>query len=364
LSSDIAVSLWAGAGHQTVADVVGAVQGAADAGWSGIWLPQTLSFDALTALAVVAHDVPDIHLGTAVVPIQGRHPIPLSQQALTVAQVAGPGRFTLGIGVTHAMLSEGFYGIPYSSVVELCREELLALGGLLGPEHRTNQVGDHLTARGSLMVEAPTPGLVVAALGPKMLELAGSLSDGTVTWMTGPKSLRERIVPAITAAAERAGRASPRVIAGLPVCVTEDVDAAREAVRPRLEGAGALPSYRRMLAGEGLDDLTDLAIIGSPDEVSARLLELAESGVTELMADVFGSPEERAATAAVLTAAVSSETSRRWPLSNRPEKPPASGPAQGRLPGYRSWRKWCPARRRRGSEAWRKPPGRYARGRA
>jgi len=295
------VSLWAGAGHGTVAQVVAAVKQAADVGFHGIWLPQTLSVDALTALALAAHEVPDIRLGTAVVPIQGRHPIPLAQQALTVAQVAGPGRFTLGIGVTHRPLSEGFYGIPYEQVVALCREELQALSGLLGPDHRSDVVGAHLTARGSVMLEGPAPSLVVAALGPQMLKLAGTYSDGTVTWMTGPKSLRERIVPAIGDAAARAGRPSPRIIAGLPVCVTDDVSAARDAVRPRVEGAAKMASYRRMLDDEGLADLPDLAVIGSADLVLERLAALAESGVTELMADVFGTPAERDATIALLT---------------------------------------------------------------
>jgi 5,10-methylenetetrahydromethanopterin reductase len=302
LNAAIDISLWAGAGHKSVADLVTAVRSAADAGFHGIWLPQTLSFDALTALAIAAHEVPGIHLGTAVVPIQGRHPIPLAQQALTVAQIAGAGRMTLGIGVTHRPLSEGFYGIPYEQVVDLCREELQALTGLLSPEHRSDVVGTHLTARGSLMLDAPTPSLVVAALGPRMLELAGMYSDGTVTWMTGPKTLRAKIVPRIQSAAASAGRPAPRVIAGLPVCVTDDIAAAREAVRPRLEGAAGMASYQRMLAGEGLADLTDLAVIGDAEQVRQRLTDVAASGVTELMADVFGSPAEREATIALLTA--------------------------------------------------------------
>ncbi len=301
MSAAIKISLWAGAGHGTVAEVVTAVQSASDAGVHGLWLPQTLSVDALTALAVAAHIVPDINIGTAVVPIQGRHPIPLAQQALTVAQIAGPGRLTLGIGVTHPPISEGFYGIPYQQVVDLCREELQALGGLLGPTHRSDHVGAHLTARGSVMIDAPTPSLVLAALGPHMLEIAGAYADGTVTWMTGPKTLGEKIVPTIKAAAERAGRPSPRVIAGLPVCVTEEIPAARDLIRPRVEGAAGFPSYRRMLGGEGLADLADLAIIGDADLVRARVLELAAGGVTELMADVFGTPAEREATMAVLT---------------------------------------------------------------
>ena len=302
MTAGIAVSLWAGADKRSVADVVDTVRAAHANGFTGVWLPQTFSVDALTALAVAGSLVPDIAIGTAVVPIQGRHPIPLAQQALTTAQASGPGRFTLGVGVTHAMVSEGCFGVPYRQTVALCREELQARGGLRGPDHACDHAGKHLTARATLNNEAPVPGLVLAALGPKMLELAGTFTDGTATWMTGPACPRCRSVPAISEAAAAAGRAAPRVIAGLPVCVTDDLAGARELVRPRIENASKLPSYRRQLSQENFDDITDLAVIGDADTVTGRVRALAELGVTELLADVFGSPEERATTTAVLTA--------------------------------------------------------------
>lgn len=300
-ASTMAVSAWAGADLTSVDGVVGAVRRAADAGYDGVWLPQTLSLDAMTALAVAAHQVPGVALGTAVVPIQGRHPIPLAQQALTVAQAAGPGRFTLGIGVTHPMVSEGFYGIAYSEVVSLCREELEVLGALLGPDRHSDHVGRHLTARAPLMLDTPSPGVVVAALAPRMLELAGSLADGTVTWMTGPRTLGSTVVPAVRAAAARAGRPDPRVVAGLPVCVTDDAGRARETIRPRIEAAARMPSYQRQLTREGLADPADLAVVGDAERVAAEVEALAQLGVTELMADVFGTPDEREATTALLT---------------------------------------------------------------
>src|SRR5579871_4895480 len=216
------VSAWSGADLGTVANVVGAVRAAADAGFDGVWVPQTLSVDTLTALAVAASAVPTIAVGTAVVPIQGRHPVPLAQQALTVSDAAGPGRFTLGVGVTHAFVSETFYGFPYRDVVALCREELEALVGLLGPDRHSDVAGRYLSTHATLTMGGATPSVVVAALGPKMLDVAGTLTDGTVTWMTGPVTLRETVVPALHAAAARAGRGSPRVVAGLPVCVTRD----------------------------------------------------------------------------------------------------------------------------------------------
>jgi F420-dependent oxidoreductase-like protein len=296
----IAVSVWGGSDTSTVDAVVARVAAAATEGFGSIWFPQTAGLDALTALAVAAVRVPEIRLGTAVVPIQGRHPIPLAQQALTVADAAGPGRFTLGVGVTHAVVSEGWYGMPYRGVVALFAEELEALDGLLSTSRQADVEGAHLTARLKLSVPVAPPGLVVAALGSKMLRLAGRLSDGTVTWMTGPKTLEGQDVPEITAAAAEAGRPAPRVIAGLPICVTGDREGARDRARPILSGSARMPSYGRQLAAEGLDDPADLAYIGDEAEVAGRLASLEGIGVTELLANVIGTEEEIARTRSFL----------------------------------------------------------------
>jgi F420-dependent oxidoreductase-like protein len=224
----------------------------------------------------------------------------LAQQALTVADAAGPGRFTLGVGVTHAVVSEGWYGVPYRDVVTLFGEELEALDGLLSTRRQAEVEGAHLTARLKLSVPVAPPGLVVAALGPKMLRLAGRLSDGTVTWMTGPKTLATQVVPQITAAAAEAGRPAPRVIAGLPICVTGSREEARDRIRPILAGSARMPSYGRQLAAEGLDDPVDLAYIGDEAEVAGRLASLEGIGVTELLANVIGTEEEVARTRSFL----------------------------------------------------------------
>src|SRR5580704_13621209 len=143
----IDISVWGGADAVTIDAVVDRVRATAAAGLASIWFPQTAGLDTLTALAVAAYAVPGIRIGTAVVPIQGRHPIPLAQQALTVADAAGPGRFTLGVGVTHAPVSETWYGIPYPGVVGLAAEELEALGPLLGSSRTAAVAGSRLTAR-------------------------------------------------------------------------------------------------------------------------------------------------------------------------------------------------------------------------
>ena len=293
----IAVSLWGGSDVTTTGHVVDRVQAAADDGFAAIWFPQTASIDVLTALAVAAARVPRIRIGTAVVPIQGRHPIALAQQALTVADTAGPGRFTLGVGVTHAPVSEAWWGIPYRGIVDVCAEELEILAALLSPERKADVVGHHMTARITLgMTTTAPPGLVLAALGPRMLDLAGTWCDGTVTWMTGPVALGRDVVPRLRAATSAAGRSAPEVVVGLPVCVTGDVEDARTRIRPSMAGAATMPSYGRMVAAEGVEDPVELALIGDEETVARGMARLAEAGATELMANVVGTEAERART--------------------------------------------------------------------
>jgi len=294
------VSLFCGADVSTVDAVVDRARMAAGDGFCAIWFAQGFNLDALSALAVAASAVPDIELGTAVVPIQGRHPLPLALQALTVADVAGPGRFTLGIGVTHQIVSEGSFGVPYRSVVDLCAEEVAALAGLIGPERTADHVGDRLTVRATVGNATPSPGLVVAALGPRMLDLAGTWADGTVTWMTGPATLGGQVVPRLRTAAERAGRPEPRVVVGLPVCITDDVEGARQRVGATMVGPSRLPSYRRMLDAEGVAEPVEIAIIGDEAEVAGRIDALGRVGATELLANVQGTPEEQSRTRSFL----------------------------------------------------------------
>jgi F420-dependent oxidoreductase-like protein len=287
------ISLFGGHSPR-IDDLVAGARTAAGAGFDGIWFPQSAGPDALTTCAVAALAVPDLHIGTAVVPIQGRHPIPLAQQALSVASVAGAGRFTLGVGVTHPDVSEGWYGISYRDVVDLCAEELPALATLIRGED-TTVVGRHLTARTRLTVEGPVPGMVLAALGPRMLDLAGRFTDGTVTWMTGPVGLRDVIVPRMRAAAEAAGRPAPRVVAGMRVVVTDRPGAARERVRAGIvTSLATMPSYRRTVAAERSDDPAAVAIVGDASAVSERLDELEAVGVTELLAYLVGEDDENA----------------------------------------------------------------------
>ena len=136
--------------------------------------------------------------------------------------------------------------------------------------------------------------MVVAALGPKMLELAGTVADGTVTWMTGPATLASHTVPTITAAAERAGRPAPRVVASLPICVTDDADAARGARRRRTSRCTA--SCRRTArcsTGKARPDRPTSRSSATRRRSRRRSAGLADAGVTEFVAAIYGSREER-----------------------------------------------------------------------
>lgn len=284
---------------------VNALAKARDEGFRRMWMAQMpFDGDLLTVLAVALREVDGIEVGSAVLPIQNQHPMQMAQRALTLNTIAG-GRFVLGLGLTHQAVTEGMWGIPYDKPVRRMREYLDALQPLLAGEP-VNAVGETVTARGALQVPgAPVPEVYLAALGPQMLKLCGRRTAGTLTWMCGPKTLGEHVVPTLRAAAEEAGRpaSAVRVVAGLPISVTDDAAGARAQAAEQFELYGTLPSYRAMLDREGYANPEDAAIIGSAEEVSDRLDELAALGVDEFSAAIFdSSPEVRERTRALLRA--------------------------------------------------------------
>ncbi|MET0738007.1 MAG: TIGR03564 family F420-dependent LLM class oxidoreductase [Acidimicrobiales bacterium] len=283
---------------RTVDGLVAAARSAADDGFGSYWTSQIFSVDALTGIAVAAKEVEGIRFGTGVVPIQPRHPMMLAGQALTVSQVSG-GRLDLGIGLSHQMVVEGMWGLPFDKPVRQMREYLEALGPLLAGEN-PQYGGETVTARGGLDVPADPPPVLVAALGPQMLTVTGRLADGTITWMTGPKTLTDLTVPTIQAAAEAAGRPAPRVVVALPVCVTDDEAGARERAAAEFAVYGMLPSYRAMLDREGMEGPADLAFVGSADAVASRIAEVDTAGATTLVAAEFGHDDEKTATRELL----------------------------------------------------------------
>ncbi|CAB4753785.1 unannotated protein [freshwater metagenome] len=293
------IGFFGGSNVPTLDAVVASARRAHDHGFDTFWLPQVTGLDALVALAVVAREVPTIELATAVVPIQGRHPLPLALAALTVADAAGPGRFTLGLGVTHPSVSEGWFGVPYSGIVDACGEVLTALSGLFSDGRRADVDGRHLQVHASTAIRAAAPGIVLAAMGSRMIRLAATHADGTLTWMSGPEAVRS-VAGRLQVAAAAAGRPAPRVAVGIPVCVTDDAASTRARMATYMNMAARMPAYARQLAIEGVAQPVDLAVVGSETQVDAHLDRFAAAGMTELCANIVGAPEDVARTMAHL----------------------------------------------------------------
>jgi 5,10-methylenetetrahydromethanopterin reductase len=280
--------------------VVSQVASLRDAGIQTAWASQIFAYDALTALAAIGRDVPGIDLGTAVVPTYPRHPVMLAGQALTV-QAACDGRLTLGIGLSHQVVIENVFGQSFEKPARHMKDYLSILVPLLEGE-QVSFVGETLRAStfGPLQIAAPAPPVLVAALGSTMLRLAGAMASGTVTWMTGPDTVEGHVIPTIRKAAVAAGRPLPRVGVGLPVCVTNDADVARNTAAEVFAVYGQLPSYRAMLDREGAGGPADVAIVGTASDVTSEVRRLADIGTTDFCGAPFGSADERRASVETL----------------------------------------------------------------
>jgi 5,10-methylenetetrahydromethanopterin reductase len=289
----------------TIEQVIDEARAVADDGLHTFWVPQIFGHDALTVLAIVGRSVPGIELGTAVVPTYPRHPMMLAQQALTVQSAIStaeqPNRLALGVGLSHQIVVEMLWGLSFDKPVRHLREYLSVLVPLLEGKP-ASFVGDDYRVQGGLTISGISrPTVLVAALGTQMLKVTGALADGTSTWCVGPKTLRDHTVPTLNQAAADAGRPAPRVVASLPVCVTDDVDGARARAAEVFAVYDTLPSYKTMMDREGVSGPKDLAIVGTEAEVTDQLHELAAVGVTDLNAGVFAvDPDESARTRAVL----------------------------------------------------------------
>jgi F420-dependent oxidoreductase-like protein len=223
----------------------------------------------------------------------------LAAQASTIQQALG-GRLTLSIGLSHkAMLEQGL-SIPFEKPIRHMREYLDILVPLLKGKPVSLR-GETLGAEAAFPATGPSTPVLIGALGPQMLRLAGERTDGTILAWVGPRTVREHIAPSIRAAAERVGRPAPRIAAVYSVCVTDDPKRARELVDGWFSGHGDVPSYAKMMELEGVSRPSEIAVVGNEAQVRARLLEIAESGVTDLCAGEIGAnPEEEARSRALL----------------------------------------------------------------
>nr|WP_248782442.1 TIGR03564 family F420-dependent LLM class oxidoreductase [Saccharothrix syringae] len=268
------------AGANLVDDVVALAREAADSGLRSAWFAQLFNYDAIALAAVVGREVPDLAVGTSVVPVYGRHPLTVAAAAQT-AQAATHGRFTLGLGLGAKAFVEPVYGVSHERPARHLREFLTALGEVLTTGN-TDFAGETLTARtplpASLPGASPTP-VLVAAMAPRALRVAAELADGILPYLAGPRALGEHIVPALHQADRR-----HRVVAAVPVVVTDDVAAARAAAAEQFAFYNTIPSYQRVIGLSGVDEAADLVVIGDEDAVAAELRRYLDAGATELVA--------------------------------------------------------------------------------
>ncbi|RSN50704.1 MULTISPECIES: LLM class F420-dependent oxidoreductase [Actinomadura] len=258
---------------------------AEEAGLDTAWIPQVpTDFDALVAASLMGARTRRIELGTAVVPLQAQHPIALARQALS-AQAAAGGRLTLGVGPSHHWIIKDMLGLPYEKPAAYTRDYLDVLDAALrGP-------GDVDVENGTFTVHNPLGigpvarmPVMLAALGPVMLRIAGERADGTVLWLADERAVAEHVAPRITKAAEEAGRPAPRIVAGVPVCLCgpSEVDAARERANRILGEAEISPNYQRLLDHGDAKDVGDLCAAGDEEAIAARFRRFADAGVTDL----------------------------------------------------------------------------------
>jgi F420-dependent oxidoreductase-like protein len=266
-------------------------------GFKSMSVPNIFGHDAIGAATLIGHETSTLEILTGVVPMHPRHPVAIAQQALT-AQAASGGRFYLGIGLSHKIVIENMLGLSYTRHAAYTREYLSVLKPLVSGEAVSFQ-GEFFNVNAQLAVADADPvPVLVAALGPRMLEVTGELADGTVTWMTGNKTLAQHTAPILRAAAEAAGRPEPRIYTGLPIAITSDAAKARELAGEMFKMYGTLPSYRAMLDREGAASPGDVALVGDETELRAELGRLRDAGVTDFSAAIF--PAEEGAPARTL----------------------------------------------------------------
>lgn len=271
----------------TLEQIIEFVVSAEQAGLDSAWMANIFGFDAIMTMMLAARATNTIKVGTAVTPTYPRHPAAIAQQALTAA-AASNNRFILGIGLSHQRVIEGVYGLSYERPAAHMREYLNILMPLVRRE-TVNVEGERYTTRG-VKFEAPgaeSVPVVIAALGPVMLRLAGSVANGTNTWMVGPRTMETHIAKTINTAASEAGQPAPMIVGNFPVVVTDNADQVRAALVEPLTIYGELPSYRAMLDREGYASPVEAALIGDEKTLRQRIADIESAGVTDFGAAIY-----------------------------------------------------------------------------
>jgi F420-dependent oxidoreductase-like protein len=268
------------------------------AGFASIWVPQIPDeFDAMTAVALIGHETDRIEVGTAVVPFQTRHPVAMAQQALATQAVC-EGRFVLGVGPSHHWIVSDMLGLPYDRPAHLVRNYLEVLDAAFAGPGRIDVENDEFRVHNDIDVTdlPPTP-ILLAALAPVMLRIAGERASGTILWMADERAIGSHVAPRITKAADEAGRPAPRIVAGIPVtvCRNDEVDGVRAWANTALAHAEHSPNYQRLLEQGDAADVGDICAAGDEETVVERLRSFRDAGATDVGVRVLPYGETREA---------------------------------------------------------------------
>ena len=269
---------------------------AEDNGLSTVWLPQIPDeFDALTMATIVGMETSRVEIGTAVVPVQPRHPIALAQQALSTQAVC-EGRLRLGLGVSHHWIIDEMLGLPYERPVATMAAYLDVLEPAFRGPGPVDVENDFFRVHNPLDITdvTPTP-ILLAALGPRMLELCGTRTDGTILWMADERAIGSHVAPTLTRAAEAAGRPAPRIVAGIPICLCRDdeIDVAVARTNRILAEAETSPNYQNLLEKGDAREVGDILAAGSESTIEKRVRGFLDAGVTDISVRVVPIGEGR-----------------------------------------------------------------------
>lgn len=287
-----------GGGAATIERIIEQAQEAEASGFTTLWYPSAVLGDPLVPIGVAGRATSSIELGTAVLQTYTAHPLLTAARATSVSAAMGRPGFALGIGPSHDRAVEGVYGLSYAHVgrhtEEYTRVLVAALQG-----HDVHVDGEEFQVHASAPASPPYPvPVLLGALAPRMLRVAGEVADGTVTWMANRTALEEHVVPRIRAGASAAGRPAPRIVAGLPVAVHDDVREARDDAARQYGFYGELPNYARILRAGGLERSADACIVGDEDSVAAQLRAIVDAGATDVWAAIFPVGADRKASRA------------------------------------------------------------------
>jgi F420-dependent oxidoreductase-like protein len=270
--------------------VVRNAQRAESEGFASLWYPSAALGDPLVGMALAGQATERIELGTSVLVTYACHPVLQAHRvAAAVAAIGTPGRFTLGIGPSHHVVIEGALGLSYATVGQHVEEYVEIVTTMLrgepislsGKEFRVN------AGAAQLINGQPIP-VLLGALANRSLRVAGQHAAGTILWMGNARAIADHIKPRIAAAAAEAGRPEPRIVAGLPIAVHDDVDEARETAAKSFAIYDTLPNYQRLMAHGGVSSAAEVAVVGDEASVTQQITDLFDTGMTDLWAAPFG----------------------------------------------------------------------------